>query len=94
MRKNFLIYFLLSISFLNLFANDNKKVNLQNIVIETPNEIKKEKDYEENTLSTQVKKIEKTSKKIDDDIIINGGVNFNKKNKSVDSAEINIGTKF
>lgn len=91
MKKIVLITTLSTLLFLNLYANEDK-VNLQNIVIETDENTNKYKK-EENLLEEP--KFEKETKKAkEDSITVNGDVDFNKTEKSVEGVKINLGTKF
>ena len=91
MKKIFLTASISLLFISNLYANKNS-VDLQNVVIETP-KIEKKYEQKEDYLK-QPNLEEKSEKKKEDKISIDGGVDFNKSEKSVDGVKINLGTKF
>lgn len=91
MKKILLITTLSTLFFLNLYAKENK-VNLQNIVIEKNENTDKYKKKE--NLLEEPKFEEKSKKAKEDSITVDGGVDFNKAEKSVEGVKINLGTKF
>lgn len=102
-KKTLTIILLLSFS---LFASDIKdKIDLTknntsiNILSENTNILVKNKskeDYEKenNLLEPIFKEEDKLTTKKEDKISINGDVDFNKSDRAIDGAKINLGTKF
>lgn len=91
MKKTLLITTFSALFFFNLYAKENK-VNLQNIVIEK-NENNDKYKKKENLLE-EPKFEEKTKEAKKDSITVDGDVDFNKTQKSVEGVKINLGTKF
>ena len=82
------LLFLSAIFFSTLFSNQNTILN-ETLPLEKTKEYY-EKDQE---LLEEVPKLEKKSKK-NNKIDIDGSVDVNKENKSVDGVNVNIGSKF
>ncbi len=91
------ILFLLSPFFL-VIASDNVNLQNKNIEIKILNEknVKKTKDdYEkEINLLEKPKSLKEDSKEKEDSLKVDGGVNFNKETKTLESININLGKKF
>ncbi|RXK12611.1 hypothetical protein CP965_08515 [Halarcobacter mediterraneus] len=91
------IFFLLSPFFL-VIASDNVNLQNKNIEIKILNEksVKKTKDdYEkEINLLEKPKGLKEDTKEKEDSLKVDGGVNFNKETKTLESININLGKKF
>ena len=99
-KKNLILTLFLNIF---LFANNSKDIDLSKnntdikIINENINILeKKSKKYYENesNLLKPVDDIPRKASKEEDKITVDGGVDFNKSEKSIDGAKINLGTKF
>jgi len=101
--KTFIITLLLSFS---LFASNTKKnidltnnntnIKILNESSNIPIVTKNKKDYQKkyNLLEPVIKKEEKLAVKKKDDISIDGDLDFNKSEKTIDGVKFNLGTKF
>lgn len=100
-KKTLTIILLLNLSL--LADNTKEKIDLtKNSDIKVINEdikiieVKTKEDYEKESdlLNPEYKEQKEISSKKESDITIDGGVGFNKSDKTIDGVKLNLGTKF
>lgn len=81
--------------FTNIYAIE-EGVDLKDAIIETPNQIKNKKEYQnkENFLAKPPKDKEILQKKDANSISFDANIDINKEKKDIDGVKVNLGTKF